>query len=449
MKDFDFDELDRAVNSVLTQKSNDGGQQDDAVVNDDNSSSPVNDSVTDNTNSNTSASDDTSVSDHDNGSTDVGQGDEHTNESFDQVDQSPSEDTHQSQDDETQTDNNTTDGEQGSGNTTESFDDNVQPTDNSEVTSDHNLPNENDQNSYDDNFQDQPTETHQAFTNSDNDENSLGQPDEAASESVNNDNPAPTSAPQLKRGRFMDMVSPSNDVMANKPFSQPTRSGVTMSPTAGFSVPDFEKAQAVELEPETQYIDEAPEPSPTESIKQAATDVTYEQPISNVENPSAEQGGEVVSANDSSQTPFIPDVPVEKRPLNPGIQEQDKPDDNSNNDNDFDHGVPSVNPESAQDTSVTAEESPVPKEFNKEIMAVEANETIGEAVENPEDQPNKMPGVNEEVSPHPMFDTSTYNHPHGAAAHPVHSKLMWIIIAGSLFLVGAVLGVLYFIYGQA
>ncbi|MFZ1812510.1 MAG: hypothetical protein WAU02_03270 [Candidatus Saccharimonadales bacterium] len=277
-----------------------------------------------------------------------------------------------------------------------------------------------------------------------------------------------------KRGRFMDVVPPAGHTdMTPRPM--PTRSGVALAPSADFKVeeeaPISDGATETVTSPDMpNMVDEEVEPSPTDaSISDSPDDQpadgdvmteeaepslaehgleTPEQPSDATMSEATPEPSETTEPTvpTSHQTPFIPDVPVEKRPLN------------------ADASTP------ASDTLSAPSDMPpaaMPKEFGEEIMAVEANETVGEAVpaesdSKPADAPAKTPTAATSIAPqyraaeektdtqsHPVFDADTYHKPleAGAAKHGV-SKVVWFIIAGVLFLTGSVLGVLYFLYGQ-
>jgi hypothetical protein len=244
----------------------------------------------------------------------------------------------------------------------------------------------------------------------------------------------------VKRGRFMDMVAPGTSADgAKKTF--PTRSGITISPSADFSSqtekeaekPEEEKPVAVD--PATPVVDVEVEPEVT-TASTTPDDVVAE--INTAAN---------TDSTPSDTTPFIPDVPVEKRPLNV----LSTPEETSSDDDSTTTGTsePTAN---AIDPTLTAT---IPKEFDKDIMAVESNETVGEHDETHPDV-NVGESTNDTTEPaiaattaepHPMFDTSTLAHPGDMVGHHT-SKFSWAIIGGSLFVVGAALGVLYFLYGQ-
>ena len=243
----------------------------------------------------------------------------------------------------------------------------------------------------------------------------------------------------VKRGRFMDMVAPGTTTDgAKKTF--PTRSGITLSPSADFSSqaekeaekPEEEKPEVVD--PATPVVEGEVEPEVTTASK-TPDDLVAE--ISTAAN---------TDSTPSDTTPFIPDVPVEKRPLNNLSTPEESP---SADEPTSETNEPASN---AIDPTLTAT---IPKEFDKDIMAVESNETVGEHDETHPDvnvgettNDTTEPAIAATTAePHPMFDTSTLAHPSDMVGHHT-SKFSWAIIGGSLFVVGAALGVLYFLYGQ-
>lgn len=272
--------------------------------------------------------------------------------------------------------------------------------------------------------------------------------------------------PQLptRRGRFMDVVSPgSTSASQSSAKPAPTHTTVTLQPSADFaqdsgnamssdedndSSPETADETsavstaepAVEAEPPTTGTvsdDTAGQPQDDEPTDMAADD--------NSESTSPETAVSTETTEKDS-TPFIPDVEVDKRPLNTLSSETSSPQN--------DDTKPATDEKQANTTSVEAPATvvtvAVPKEFNKEIMDVEANETVG-SVPAPETASGSAPAAAPQAADihHPMFDTSSLTPQSPAAAAHQSSKMTWIVIGTALFLVGAVLGVLYFLYGQS
>ena len=248
----------------------------------------------------------------------------------------------------------------------------------------------------------------------------------------------------VKRGRFMDVMAPSGGSdSAKKAF--PTRTGVTITPSADFASTSTEDEKA-----DNDVASSAPAGAATPVV---ASEVEPEVNANEAEKSEekAETTVPTEQASTADTTPFIPDVPVEKRPLNDlsGQEESTEPSAPDTAPAESTANEPSATP---IDPTLTAN---VPKEFDKEIMAVESNETVGENDEtHPDNQEDDhrtdeaTPAIAATTAePHPMFDTSTLAHPSDVHGHHT-SKFSWAIIGGSLFVVGAALGVLYFLYGQ-
>ncbi len=328
--------------------------------------------------------------------------------------------------------------------------------------------------------------------------------DEVSSESIPSQN-SPTTTPQ-KRGKFMDVVRPSATV-AVKPRVTHPRGGVTLQPSSDFSI----KAPAINIEAALNEHAEAPvepvEPSPKAVVETPLATPTVE-PVSTpkpeepltqepksepvpttgdtvttstmfpqpepelVTDPKPEPEDEVakqppvmnhsplhfeeskppveVTPQDAGVTPFIPDVAVEKRPLNSFTQEESA---------ESNATAPSTSPTDTVD--VASVQTVLPKEFNKEIMRIEANESVQSSTAAPT-APAVASAASSAViaSPvvglplqadqqaHPVFDPTSVHQPLIDAKSSTGHKTMWVIIFVALFIVGAALGVLYFLYGQ-
>ena len=266
----------------------------------------------------------------------------------------------------------------------------------------------------------------------------------------------------VKRGRFMDMVAPGTGLNDGSKKPLPTRGGVTLAPSSDFVATETSHTEdASPLVQEPSQTDVATPLVESEVELEPVAVSTDEQPVTDdlpsSDTDTGDKGDDVANVTDSLQDvsipaephtdtpPFIPDVPVEKRPLNalsgtvPEASEQAQ---------DNDHKT-EEDLASAPDPTLSAT---APKEFDKDIMAVEANETVGTQAESatPADAQNdtSAPAITATgAEPHPMFDTSTLAHPGTVATHHT-SKMSWAIVGVSLFIVGAALGVLYFLYGQ-
>jgi hypothetical protein len=413
MKDFDFDELDRAVNSVLATKDTKNAQND----------QPTDDVATAATPS-TEESSPVVVADHNDQPTENNQTDTSSSSIIVADDQQDGDDA------ETVMVNTTPSNDQSSENAEQHHEQEAFAA----------KPNDDEST---DEQQDVPAET--SLAEEDSLAETTDEPQEAEKEEKPPVDTAALAAIPVKRGRFMDVVAPSSSDNAKKAF--PTRTGVTITPSANFSSPATTESSDNEAEekpavvsvsdPATPIVNEEVEP---EVQSDTSTDSTADE-VSNIEQPTS------VDA-----TPFIPDVPVEKRPLNDlsGDEEAQEPVDTSVSDEET--KVEIANTASVDPTL----SSNVPKEFDKEIMAVESNETVGENDETHADSTSDHLQTNTDTpaiaattaEPHPMFDTSTLAHPGDVHGGHHTSKFSWAIIGGSLFVVGAALGVLYFLYGQ-
>lgn len=253
-----------------------------------------------------------------------------------------------------------------------------------------------------------------------------------------------------KRGRFMDMVHPSA-VAASEQKPMPTRSGVTIAPSSDFSaeIPANEEPAAPEAPTELQLTEEVEEPSTSEQIAAESAPATS--------TDEAITDEPAVETKDIS-TPFIPDVPVEKRPLNAQASDNASLTTASDTPSETETKAEIV-PTGEQDSVQT------PREFAPDVMAVEANETVGETSDETStsngsteasaaavaSQPSAIASVSADdktdQESHPVFDANSYHQPL-AGVKPKSSKTLWAMIVVILFLVGAALGVLYFLYGQ-
>lgn len=404
MKDFDFDELDRAVSSVLTQKQAQANQttdaNDDTPHDDQGTSQPTDATTTGDTVSTTS---DGQVTDDVHDVPVVADADEQSGETIDVA-------SH----DQPETDSDTS-----------SVGDSEVASDSSEVTD-------------------------------------SSEPEASTSdvmEAPESDIVKVENTPQ-RRGRFMDVVRPSADMTtAHKPIS--THGGVTISPSSDFKIDEKPSESEVVAEPTTQpsMDEEVVEPSTGEQQADVSDDATGDEPV-------VEETDTNESRTDGIMTPFIPDVPVEKRPLN-ALSSSDISSANST------ASAASPEPDSMASPVSTEPSAPLPKEFDSAVMAVEANETIGspsESTPSQEDAPTEStPAVAEaatiaaapfiaqqyhaaedktDTEAHPVFDAGSYHQPLTDTTKHKTSLPVVIVIVAVLLLVGAALGVLYFLYGQ-
>ena len=435
MKDFDFDELDRAVNSVLATKdtktdaaadpaTTDASQQAVQVADQPNDAVPV--TVQTQT---------------------VEPREEHVEDLHDEAHEETN-DVHTENDDAEESDDSVqVDVNSGSEDATETPDeeqDEVQV-----LNSD-----EQDELLEDGQDADEETESH---------DDHHGQADELAetadTDEANDTHAAALAAIPVKRGRFMDMV-PGTGTSDNAKKPMPVRSGLTLTPSSDFVATGAQEDETdedshdasqtdvatplidSEVEPEVQTIsvdEQSHDDSLSEQSDEEEHDEAKTEPITDAD-PTA-----VTSDVPAASAPFIPDVPVEKRPLNSL----------SGDTSELTDALKGENTENSDESSSVADPTLFanpPKEFDKDIMAVEANETVGEHndTQNASNTPSDASALAINATgaePHPMFDTSTLAHSGATAAHHT-SKMSWAIVGVSLFIVGAALGVLYFLYGQ-
>ncbi len=276
--------------------------------------------------------------------------------------------------------------------------------------------------------------------------------------------PKPAGTPH-RRGRFMDMVHPSAD-MAGHPRPMSSRTGVTLSPTTDFDTPEaaFQMDTPAEDEPETTQavIDDIDDSTHSQAVTTSSGEYApgeapalepHEFDDAMASEESSVEAGEAEKHDDPSTepkpevtTPFIPDVPVEKRPLNS-----------------LDSGT--------VDTPADASQGTTPKEFDAKVMALEADDTVDPAADARSNEVSSpapsvtaaasaasgtpfiaqqyhAPEEKSDSETHPVFDSSSLQHPSQTGSHHKMSPTVIITIVILLLLVGAALGTLYFLYGQ-
>lgn len=293
--------------------------------------------------------------------------------------------------------------------------------------------------------------------------------EEAAPEEAASDQTSPDTTPQ-KRGKFMDVVRPSTAVPV-KPRAVQPRGGVTLQPSSDFTLnaPMIDVAKALEADtPETVVVADSPaetKPAETESETpqistnhQTTASMNDEQPANDNSTmfPQPELEPEIEPEHKAmshtpldfgktteakselapgAPTPFIPDVAVDKRPLNP--QSLDEAEDAS---------------ETSSPTPVATVQTNLPKEFNKEILDIDSKETATPSAQPSSAKPmvfSPEPATSKtDNTPQPLFDTASVHQPLIDAKSSASHKTMWLLIFIALFVVGAALGMLYFLYGQ-
>ncbi|MEO5691233.1 MAG: hypothetical protein ABIQ64_03540 [Candidatus Saccharimonadales bacterium] len=440
MKDFDFDELDRAVNSVLAKKDTpDTGQTDDT------NAASTDSQVLVSTQTNDTDHDENVVVGTDDNSNDdavpiaVSVGSNTSDDSQQEhIDVTTAPSVYQaSQDDSSQDE---LSDEHDETVDTESVEES-QPSESSELNTDD------------------TSETSSTTPELDEEDASTDDEEIMSAPEVSQGTTTSLASIPVKRGRFMDVMTPqSND--SKKPMGP--RGGVTLTPSSDFS-PTVSSDDSASNEPAQPEIatDSAPEIAHDDdtSVSEDSPEVNSDDQEPSISHDNFDTQPESPTEKTDATTPFIPDVPVTKRPLNPLSSDLQNP---------VETPAAYTQPESTEPVSDQVSLDPtltatVPKEFDKDIMAVEANETVGESDETHADTTDTTPAAAESIQsngmtnsvamaattaePHPMFDTSTLGHTDAATHHS--PKLTWIVVAASLFIVGAALGVLYFLYGQA
>lgn len=224
---------------------------------------------------------------------------------------------------------------------------------------------------------------------------------------------APTKTPLAikRRGQFMDVVHPSSD-MTGKPGDLPVApapkvSIQPISPSVEPEAPAETPVEPTEAAPETaapteSHTPEAPQ-APIETVEPPAADRSWPDPLDTMETqeetkdslaaPTAaleDTAVEAVTTPDvaaetpeepASDTPFLADTKVEKRPLDAFSVEE----------------TPGV-----VDPATAAAPTELPPELQPEVIAVEANST-DQASEDVEETPAP---VEKESTPEPSFNAS-------------------------------------------
>lgn len=281
------------------------------------------------------------------------------------------------------------------------------------------------------------------------------------------DQTSPDTTPQ-KRGKFMDVVRPSTAIPV-KPRAVQPRGGVTLQPSSDFTLnsPMIDVAKALEADTTAEVATPVIASAPAPEVPQITTDhpeavsMSGDQPANDNSTmfpqpePEPEPEHKAMShtpldfgkatepkadhvAEATTSTPFIPDVAVDKRPLNSMPQEDAE--------------------EATDDTSATpvaTVSTTMPKEFNKEILEIDSKETAVPSTLPVNSKPATFPvhepsadAKGDSTTPHPMFDTASVHQPLIDTKSSASHKTMWLLIFIALFVVGAALGMLYFLYGQ-
>lgn len=307
---------------------------------------------------------------------------------------------------------------------------------------------------------------------------------------------APSAAiapPAVRRGRFMDMVRPvASETKKPVPSRAVSRQGATIQPINGFARPATSSIDGITLstpqpapqQPEAASSGDLPDPlagvefdKTTEAITVKTTQTT---PLSvqAIQNPGMRQP-EVTALSDS---PFLPDAKVEKRPLgrlaDTGTASQAAPEP--------DHAPvlgaladPEVTP--AEGTAASAgdmasPEQPMPAELGHEVMAIEAD-TSSPTIERPKpavpeveaapvrlvaqtpapsavrpvatsipQQYKVQPKAAEPPTTGAIYDTAAYHQP---LTHPAKKKpgWLWVLAIILILLLGAASGAAVYFFG--
>lgn len=278
-----------------------------------------------------------------------------------------------------------------------------------------------------------------------------------------------------RRGRFMDMVpTGATTAGSDKPTS---RTGITIKPLSDGPAKPEESDSS--LADEVAKLDNTTEPakpdlppldinslvdtdkddsktdSSDEADNKSETEIVNDLDTKTSESDTADKLDSAfeTEADEKSTTPFIADVPVEKRPLNKLPLDEDADSTDADKPDEAEQAVDNGKTVKINDEMVEIDDeqkpaevnlASIPKEFNKEIMAIEANESVGQVADkSAEDTEESDAGEGL-----PVFSTGDSAQV-ASSAKGTSSKLIWVVIFFSLLLVGGALGALYFLYLQA
>lgn len=264
--------------------------------------------------------------------------------------------------------------------------------------------------------------------------------------------PTPAAAPAVRRGRFMDMVQTSSAQPSRTPAvatASPSREGLAITPRSEAVVPVATIAPAPDVT-ETQPVDEPKKPVSFDTMpdpldmatagaeEPAAQDVPTPEPVSTTS----------MTSPDPSESPFLSDAKVEKRPLNPSLGhdfEQPAKEDS----------VPAVESVSVEQDTKGEDEPPVnPQvpELSSDLVAIESGTAVeatqavdtavaAEQVEPPSTplgatsiaQQYKSKESSGDQSHAAIYDASQYPEP---LSHPAKSKSGWLWVLWVIVLLG-------------
>lgn len=286
-----------------------------------------------------------------------------------------------------------------------------------------------------------------------------------------------TPSPATRRsGRFMDVVHPSSDMKtasspATKPRIQPISPTVTPDPSphpapVADVIPDVTSP-----EPETPKLTVAPtEEHPTldtlTTTPESSTQQAWPDPLSFEENESKDTetvdaptdvitNPEPVVSNEPSQTPFLADAKVDKRPLGgyePSAVETSSLQDEVESQGDI--GAPvAIVPRELEEDVVTLDANeldqmpaPAPKvEETEPIKEEKAESTTPVATSIPQQYKATESAPDSET--HAIFDTDSYHQPLTPPKAGSKRVWIWVLLVGGLLIVGAGLGALWYMAG--
>lgn len=292
--------------------------------------------------------------------------------------------------------------------------------------------------------------------------------------------PAPRPAMPTRRGRFMDVVHPSADMQPQaKATSPPKRTGLVVTPSASFAAStDQPDASTTNDTASNEEVEETPQLTDEQiDLATAVEQAAVENPIQDT-GKSADQTNESIDMTLSTEqtaeaqppaaAPFIEGASesVEKRPL--GGYAKPAQDESSEHDN-TQSGDLSDNDSAKEGQSLSADAfSPesMPEEYNKELIAVE-NQQVSTQPSSDDATESEVNTADTSVTPvadtaavepaskelpadpdeHAIFDTSSYHQPIPIDSKPAGKRHMvfWILLIVALFIGGSALGALYFL----
>ena len=303
--------------------------------------------------------------------------------------------------------------------------------------------------------------------------------------------PAPTIAPSpavRRRGQFMDMVHPSSN-MRSTPISAPVRqqAAVIMPLAASDAHETLNQSDSVDSYPAVTPVE-----TPTESAAPAssewpdpidmATPAMSDTPVNNVtadtDTPPQDLSSLLVM-DDPQTSPFLPDTKVQKRPLGSPLPAAEPVLLDASAEPSFDVGSLTNDQAAVSDAQTpdvetsearTVEETSMPRELDKDVAAVEANEVIRDEPSSQEVAPEaqvtpvvaldvpqsaggvivpqyqEQPSTGDQTNG-PIYDTNTYHQP--LDAKPAKKKsavLTWVLWVLVLLIIGATAGAAWFYF---